>query len=85
MRPEPGTKPLLPRRPPSISPKCWPLPTIGHGASNEWVVDGSRSATGKPLLANDPHLELGIPIIWYLARITTPELTITGATAPGRP
>jgi penicillin G amidase len=61
------------------------IPTIGHGASNEWVVDGSRSATGKPLLANDPHLELTAPIIWYLARITTPELTLTGATAPGAP
>jgi penicillin amidase len=61
------------------------LPTIGHGASNEWVVDGSRSATGKPLLANDPHLDLGIPILWYLVRITTPELTLTGATSPGAP
>jgi penicillin amidase len=61
------------------------IPTIGHGASNEWVVDGRRSATGQPLLANDPHLELGIPILWYLARITTPELTLTGATAPGAP
>jgi penicillin amidase len=61
------------------------LPVVGHGASNEWVVDGTRTVTGKPLLANDPHLELGIPIIWYLARISTPELTITGATAPGAP
>ena len=61
------------------------LPVIGHGASNEWVVDGNHSVTGKPLLANDPHLELGIPILWYLARITTPELTLTGATAPGAP
>ncbi len=61
------------------------LPSIGAGASNEWVIDGSRSTTGKPILANDPHLELQIPIIWYLARITTPELTITGATAPGVP
>lgn len=61
------------------------LPVTGHGASNEWVVDGSRSASGKPLLANDPHLELGVPILWYLARITTPELTLTGATAPGAP
>ncbi len=61
------------------------LPSIGAGASNEWVVDGSRSETGKPLLANDPHLELDIPILWYLARITTPDMTISGATAPGVP
>lgn len=61
------------------------LPSIGAGASNEWVIDGTRSVTGKPLLANDPHLELQIPILWYLARITTPEITIAGATAPGVP
>jgi penicillin amidase len=61
------------------------LPVVGHGASNEWVVDGARSATGKPLLANDPHLDLNVPILWYLARITTPELTLAGATAPGAP
>lgn len=35
------------------------------GASNNWVVDGEKSATGKPLLANDPHLPLGLPSIWY--------------------
>ncbi len=61
------------------------LPTAGGGASNEWVVDGSRSKTGKPLLANDPHLELTIPILWYLMRITTPQITLAGATAPGAP
>ena len=61
------------------------LPSVGAGASNEWVIDGTRSATGKPLLANDPHLELNIPILWYLARITTPDMTISGATAPGAP
>jgi penicillin amidase len=61
------------------------IPASGAGASNEWVVDGTRSATGKPILANDPHLELNIPILWYLVRIVTPELTLTGATAPGGP
>lgn len=83
---------LLPEPPPpyasaslDILDRLLALPGIGAGASNEWVVDGSRSTTGKPLLANDPHLELGIPILWYLARITTPEITISGATAPGVP
>jgi penicillin amidase len=61
------------------------LPPYGAGASNEWVVGGARSVTGKPILANDPHLDLDIPILWYLARITTPEITITGATVPGAP
>lgn len=54
-------------------------------ASNEWVVDGRRSATGKPILANDPHLGLSAPGTWYLARIVVPGLDIRGATAPGSP
>ena len=62
-----------------------PCPPYGSGASNEWVVDGTRSETGKPILANDPHLELEVPILWYLARVTTPEITLSGATAPGAP
>jgi len=58
---------------------------VGTGASNEWTVAGSRTATGKPILANDPHLPMGVPILWYLARIEAPGLTITGATVPGVP
>ncbi|MBV8456945.1 MAG: penicillin acylase family protein [Acetobacteraceae bacterium] len=54
-------------------------------ASNEWAVDGSRSETGAPLLAGDPHLGFGFPSLWYLARIDTPEETLVGATAPGVP
>ncbi len=54
-------------------------------ASNQWVVDGSRSTSGKPLLANDPHLGFMAPGIWYLARIVTPEFTGAGATLPGQP
>ncbi len=58
---------------------------IRRGASNEWVVAGSRTVTGKPILANDPHLELGAPILWYLVRIVTPEGSVKGATVPGEP
>jgi penicillin amidase len=54
-------------------------------ASNSFVVDGRRSASGKPLLANDPHLGLQNPIQWYLVRIETPTLRLVGATAPGVP
>ena len=56
-----------------------------HGASNEWVVSGARTVTGKPILANDPHLEIGAPILWYLARIVTPEGSVKGGTVPGLP
>ncbi|MFQ5954077.1 MAG: penicillin acylase family protein [Kiloniellales bacterium] len=54
-------------------------------ASNEWVVAGSRTRSGKPLLANDPHLRFAAPILWYLARIEAPGLTVAGATVPGVP
>jgi penicillin amidase len=43
-------------------------PPAGIG-SNNWVVDGSRTATGKPLLANDPHLGLSAPSVWYFAHL----------------
>lgn len=54
-------------------------------ASNIWAVDGSRSDSGKPLLANDPHLGFQAPIMWYLARLRLPGLDLTGATVPGVP
>jgi len=61
-------------------------PGIGpEAASNDWVVDGAHSQSGKPLLANDPHLDFSAPGVWYLARIRTPGLTLAGVTAPGTP
>ncbi len=55
------------------------------GASNNWVLAGALSATGKPLLANDPHLQLSLPCSWYLARIEIPGRVLVGVTAPGVP
>jgi len=61
-------------------------PPLGTAtASNEWVVSGERSGTGKPILVNDPHLQLGAPSLWYLARIEAPGLSLVGATVPGVP
>ncbi len=61
-------------------------PVLGpNHASNEWVVDGTLTKSGKPLLANDPHLGLAAPILWYLARIVTPEGSVAGVTFPGVP
>lgn len=53
--------------------------------SNNWVVDGSLTATGAPLLANDPHLAAKIPSIWYLAHVSAGDFDIIGATLPGTP
>ena len=71
----------------------------GHSegkGSNNWVLDGTRTTTGKPLLANDPHLGLSAPAIWYMAHLQapagqapdgtpTPALDVLGATLPGLP
>ena len=55
------------------------------GASNSWVVSGARSASGKPLLANDPHLGLTAPSVWYFAQLHAPGLDVIGASLPGVP
>lgn len=54
-------------------------------ASNAWVVSGKRTDTGKPILANDPHLGFDAPILWYLVHVEAPGLSLTGATVPGVP
>jgi penicillin amidase len=55
------------------------------GASNAWVLEGSRTAGGSPILANDPHLPLDAPGVWFLARLEAPGIALAGATAPGIP
>ena len=69
----------------------WSLPVIGEPGfnegrgSNNWVVAGSHTTTGKPLLANDPHLALSAPAIWYYAHLKTPDTDVMGASLPGLP
>jgi len=53
--------------------------------SNDWVVSGAHTATGKPLLANDTHLELSIPPIWYEIHLSAPGFNAQGFTLPGAP
>ena len=66
-----------------------PEPALGAWASNSWVVSGARSATGGPLLANDPHLSFGAPSLWYLAHLRYKArggaIDVIGATLPGTP
>ena len=62
------------------------IPDIGpKGASNNWVVDGSHTASGKPLLANDPHLGMLAPSIWYLAHLAYSDRNVVGGTIAGVP
>jgi penicillin amidase len=53
--------------------------------SNNWVVSGAHTANGKPLLANDTHLELSLPPIWYEVHVTAPGWNVKGFTLPGAP
>jgi penicillin amidase len=53
--------------------------------SNSWVVDGSRTPSGAPLLANDMHLLLNMPAIWYENHLVGGDLNLTGVTFPGIP
>jgi penicillin amidase len=54
-------------------------------ASNAWVIGGSRTRSGKPILANDMHLELRAPAIWYLAGLHGGGFDVAGMTLPGAP
>ncbi|MCA1629293.1 MAG: penicillin acylase family protein [Acidobacteria bacterium] len=57
----------------------------GRAASNNWVASGKRTASGKPLLANDPHLAPSAPSIWHMAHLKAPGVDVAGVTAPGAP
>lgn len=53
--------------------------------SNNWALSGKLTSSGKPLLANDPHLGLSAPAIWYFAHFDVPGMNVIGATLPGIP
>ena len=53
--------------------------------SNNWAVNGRKSETGFPMLANDPHLALSLPSVWYEIAITTPDFSAQGVTLLGMP
>jgi penicillin amidase len=62
---------------------------FGHsgyeGGSNAWAVSGKHTYSGKPLLANDPHLLLGAPARWYELHVSCPSLDVAGMTIAGVP
>jgi penicillin G amidase len=59
-------------------------PDINNG-SNNWVVAGSKTQSGSPILCNDPHLELSLPSIWYEIQLQTPSANAYGVSLPGSP
>jgi penicillin amidase len=56
-----------------------------RAVSNNWVVSGARTADGKPMLANDPHLPALVPSIWHMVHLSMPGLRVAGVTSPGAP
>jgi penicillin amidase len=66
----------------SIAQSFKPDPANG---SNNWVVSGTKTKSGKPILANDPHLSLSLPSIWFELQITTPNSNAYGVSFPGLP
>ncbi len=53
--------------------------------SNNWAVSGIKTATGSPILSNDPHLSLSMPSIWFAAHMKSPNVNVMGVTFPGAP
>lgn len=90
----PGTTwdftPVTPPKPPDGFLANW-VDTVLHKSadagigSNNWAVGGEKSATGYPILANDPHLTLSLPSIWYQIQLVSPDVNVYGASLPGAP
>jgi penicillin amidase len=68
----------------SISPLQLPKPVDVKG-SNNWAVSGTKTASGAPILCNDPHLRLTLPSIWYEMQMHTPTMNVYGVSFPSIP
>ena len=86
----PGGRATLLSQPAELAP--WrgvlistPESSLADVGSNNWVVSGTHTQSGKPLLANDPHLGHGVPSVWYLVHLKAPGLNVAGASLPGLP
>ncbi|MEI6311588.1 MAG: penicillin acylase family protein [Bacteroidota bacterium] len=53
--------------------------------SNNWAIAGAKTKSGKPILANDPHLRLSLPSIWFQIQLSCPSYNASGASLPGAP
>jgi penicillin amidase len=63
----------------------WLAPGAKRGNSNNWVVAGRRTKSGRAMLANDPHLQIEFPSAWYEMHLVSAGLDVTGVTIPGVP
>ncbi len=89
-KPAPGKAPAQPTKHSSVLPFALPSLTSApdtrfHPGSNNWVVSGAHTVTGKPLLSNDMHLDLRLPNTWYEAHLICGDFDVVGVTLPGVP
>jgi penicillin amidase len=61
------------------------LSSESQALSNSWVISGLRTASGRPLLANDPHLQIEMPSVWWEVHVSTSTLNVAGVAIPGIP
>lgn len=88
----PGINPVTPKSVDSLyfnrtdsSNVIAPIIPNPNNGSNNWVVSGSKTKSGRPILCNDPHLGLRLPSFWYEIQITTPTHSVYGASFAGAP
>ena len=70
---------------PSIAQDLPPFQPDPMNGSNNWAVSGSKTKSGYPILANDPHLNMTLPSIWYTLQLHSPNVNAMGASLPGAP
>jgi penicillin amidase len=63
----------------------WLSSNARRGNSNNWVLAGGRTRSGRPILANDPHLQIEFPSVWYEMHLVASDLDVIGVTIPGVP
>jgi penicillin amidase len=73
------------RKSPRVAPTVFPEEGLPVNGSNDWVVSGAHTVTGKPLLSNDMHLGHQMPNLWYEAHLHSGTLDVAGVTLPGMP
>jgi penicillin G amidase len=89
-KPSPKKAPQRPGRQSLALPYANPASSLSpevryHDGSNNWVISGAHTASGKPLLSNDMHLELRLPNNWYEAHLVSGDFDVAGVTLPGMP
>ncbi len=80
------SKPAMPKKTPIWGTDTNKPPTLKEGiGSNNWAISGSKTLNGFPILANDPHLTLSLPSIWYEIQLNCPKVNVYGVSIPGSP